>query len=163
MAEYSRLVQALSTPQAVQIRELIDRVLAKHAEHSSVELAASLGVVDSYVSKLRSGWRPTRVRPELHARLKALAGDVGAARSVREDAGAWGGAGSREYYRGKQDTLMDMMRWVVDQQAEIGGYLKRERAPAPSPTADEVEAGAAILESLPPLQPQKPAKHRKRA
>lgn len=39
------------------------------------------------------------------------------------------------YFRGKQDALMGMMRYVIDQQAEIGAFLAKLRgAPATSAT-----------------------------
>lgn len=62
----------MSTPRAEVVRATIDRVLEAHQDRPGVELAGELGVVDSYVTKLRGGWRPTRVRDELWNRLRAL-------------------------------------------------------------------------------------------
>jgi len=130
----------------------------------TVETAVSLGVDNSYISKLRSGWRPTRVRKDLWQRLVAhVAGAARRATEVREGPGGYRGE-THEYFRGQQDTLMDMMRWVVDQQADIGRYL---RDPAKSGDSrlsyEEVEAADAILDSMSPPRARKPEKPKKRA
>ena len=132
----------MSSPQADSLRLLVDRVLNASVELTPSQLAARLGVVDSYVSRLRSGWRPTRVREDLWARLAALDPER-SHHVVREVGPAWE-ARSRDYFAGKQDTLMDVMRWVVDQQAEIGHHLRQHTIPA-SPSLEAVEEGAAAL------------------
>jgi len=61
----------VSSPKSQQLSGIFDRVLAAHPDHSNVELGASLGVDESYVRKLRDGWRPSRVREELWHRLQS--------------------------------------------------------------------------------------------
>lgn len=138
---------------------MFDQYLALTEGQPAVQAAVSLGVDDTYISKLRTGWRPSRVREDLWQRLVAVLSSA-ARQAVREPAVGYRGE-SREYYRGKQDTLMDIMRWVVDQQSQIGAYLRHREGEAITPTVDEAEAAEAILDRLPP--PQKaPAQQRKK-
>lgn len=51
-------------------------VLAAYREHSVAEVAASLGRTDSYVRKLRGGWRPGRVDEDLWQRLVKLRNEL---------------------------------------------------------------------------------------
>jgi hypothetical protein len=135
----------VSTPQSDQLREVIDRVLGSLDRFTGVEVASKLGVTDSYVGKLRSGWRPTRVREDLWRRLLSL--DPQRSQNiVREVSGEYA-VRSREYFAGKQDTLMEMMRWVVNQQAEIGHHLRQHTQPM-SPTLEQIEAGEAALRQV---------------
>lgn len=60
----------LSIPQSDAIALLIERVLKSTAKFSTVELGASLGVDSSYITKLRQGWRPSRMRPEILKRFE---------------------------------------------------------------------------------------------
>lgn len=138
---------------------MFDEYLHATADLPAREAAVTLGVDDTYISKLRTGWRPSRVREELWRNL------VGALTKptygvVRESGVGYRGE-SREYYRGKQDTLMAMMRWVVDQQAQIGAYLRHPDERPPTPTVDEVEDEAAVLKQLPVPDPQQAGKKRR--
>jgi hypothetical protein len=133
------------------VREVIDRVLRANARLPGVELAAKLGVVDSYVTRLRGGWRPSRVREDLWRRLQSLDPDR-SHNVVREVPPAYA-VQSRDYFAGKQDTLMAMMRWVVDQQAEIGRHLRANTIPLEqserlSPPIAEVAAVEAVSERV---------------
>lgn len=47
-------------------------MLAATKDQSTVDLGASLGVDASYVGKLRGGWRPTRLRPEIWSKFLEL-------------------------------------------------------------------------------------------
>lgn len=100
------------------------------------------------------------MRPELLRRLVELDSAQRPARAVREE-GATYGLEPRDYYRGKQDTLMDVMRWVVGQQAQIGAYLRAHDGPPPTPSVDEAEAAEAILEQLPKSRPRQEPKKRR--
>jgi transcriptional regulator with XRE-family HTH domain len=146
------------------IPELIARFLELHRGKNASELSRATGIDASYISRWRRGKIPTTLQESTRRKLVSAAGSVEPELPgrVSESPPAYNVSGAREYYRGKQDTLMDMMRWVVDQQAEIGRYLKSASVPT-SPTVDEVEEGAAILESIDAQQAQKPARHRKRA
>jgi hypothetical protein len=62
----------VSSPNAEKLSALIDRVLATLGNRPQAEVAVSLGVDSTYVQKLRAGWRPTRVRPEILNRLQQL-------------------------------------------------------------------------------------------
>lgn len=141
----------MSTPRARQIHEVFDRVLARYAQLSGAGLAATLGVADSYVTKLRGGWRPTRVRDDLMEKLSAL--DPGAASSgaAFERPPAWGDE-SRDFYRGMQAAALRMMRTVVDLQTEIGEALRTPADAAPakrtSPTAGEIAVGLEVLRAV---------------
>lgn len=147
----------MSSPREVQLKEMFDAYVRLVQGESVRAAALTLGVDNTYVARLRSGWRPTRVRDEIWQRLVAVLASASrqagaGGKTVREQDVGYGES-SRDYYRGKQDTLMDVMKWVVNQQAQIGEHLRRERVV--TPTADEVEAGAAILESLPPQRAKK--------
>lgn len=114
---------------------------------------------ESYVGKLRSGWRPTRVRKDLWDRL--VAASVAATPGGRStETAALGHRGeSRDYYRGQQDVLRDLIGWAIERQASIGPYLKAPADP-PSPTVDEVEEEAAVMSRLP--QPETPPQAKRR-
>lgn len=144
----------------VELRALIDRVLKSHEKDSGVELAVKLGVVDSYVTKLRGGWRPGRVRPELMARLLALGGR--AQSMVVREQGATYSVESPDYIRGRLDAWRDVVKWAVENQVADAAQLRAAEGPT-SPSVDEVEEGAAILESIESQRSQKPVRHRKRA
>ena len=82
------------------------------------------------------------MREDLWARLASL--DPERSHHVVREVGPTWEARSREYFAGKQDALMAMMRWVVDQQVEIGHHLRQGTIPA-SPSLEAVEEGAAAL------------------
>lgn len=165
----------VSSPRAAALKSLIDRVLSAHTGDSAVELAASLGVVDSYVSKLRDGYRPGRVRGDFLARLNALdpeqrprtAGRANV-RGVAETAQPYR-AHPREYYLGMQDAAMVMLRTVGELQAQIGDALRSESpaaasAPtAPSPRLADVEAAERASERAQPDSPSGRSPKRKPA
>ena len=112
---------------------MFDRVLAKYATHSGQELAVKLGVVDSYVTKLRGGWRPSRVRDDLMAKLSALDPGTGAGPGAAfERTPIWGDE-RRDYYRGMQAAALRMMHTVVELQTEIGEALKAPAGPEGQP------------------------------
>lgn len=137
-------------------------MLKAYAAHSGTELAATLGVEDSYVYKLRKGWRPTRVRDELWSRLQMLDPERSAP-VAKEQSPPWGGE-SRDYFRGMQDAALRMMRTVVDLQVEIGAALRQspDLTPLGSPTAAEIADGLAALDAV-DAQKAQAAKRGKRA
>lgn len=150
----------MSSSTSKRISDLVNRVLIVHADRTNVELAATLRVTEGYVRKLRRGWRPSRVREDLMLRLMDLSSDTPRApRAVAESAAAWSVGGAARI-RGRLDQIHEMVSWAMRERSQLEAQLDAEIL---SPTADEVEAGAAILESLPPPQSQKPAKNRKRA
>ncbi len=122
---------------------MLDQYLQLTAGGTLAEAAVSLGVHESYVSKLRRGWRPDRVREDLFQRLVAFIskGSRDAAR-VREEGAGYRGQ-SREYLRGRQDVLSEIIRWAVDQQATIGPLLGGDKPPIPS--VEEAEAADEVL------------------
>ena len=157
----------MSTPREQQLQEMFDRYLERTAGEPARTAALSLGVDSTYIAKLRGGWRPTRVREELWQRLVKEVG-LRAGQVVREAAPAPFGAESRDFYRGKQETLMDVMRWVVDQQAQIGRYLSAisDQPGLPkdlSRAVEDLEAEAAVLDQLPSLPAPAPKKEKRRA
>ena len=124
----------LSSPRAQSLSELLQRVLDAHAEHTASELAVSLGVDRSYVAKLRTGWRPARVREDLHARLVAL--DP----AVRER----GSAAGAQFYDGVLFAAEAMSATVTRLLAEARAGL--HRGPL-TPSAGEVVVGMQALDA----------------
>lgn len=114
-------------------------MLARYAQLSGSGLAATLGVADSYVTKLRGGWRPTRVRDDLLEKLSALDPGTIATRAAFERPPTWGDE-SRDFYRGMQAAALRMMRTVVELQTEIGEALRTE-----------------LAKEVPPEEPRSPA------
>lgn len=113
---------------------MIDRVLARREEFSNVELAATLGVDESYVRKLRGGWRPSRAREDLWARLAAL---------DPEPRGRAAGAGQPDFYNGVLFAAQAMSETLTRLLAEARAGL----SPGGTPTAGEIADGLAALEA----------------
>lgn len=156
----------VSSPREQQLQEMFDRYLEMTVGEPARTAALTLGVDSTYIAKLRGGWRPSRVREELWQRLVAVM--ASASRNALREGEVSYLAQSREYYRGKQDTLMDVMRWVVDQQSQIGRYLRAAdegpaRGQSVTPSVDEAEAAEAILDQLPPPAKRAPQQRRKKA
>lgn len=130
----------MSTPRAQQLSSTIDRVLSAHSEHSGVELAAKLGVDKGYVSRLRGGWRPERVRNDLWIRLAAL--DPGIPGAVSEFARSpYGADADRARLLAMAENARQIMHLVVDLQTQIGAAL---RATAPTPLSPDELADRAL-------------------
>ena len=127
----------MSTPQSDRIAELVTRVLGSHARHSSSELAVTLGVNESYVRKLRSGWRPSRVRADLLARLR-LAADADASEQ-RDTVSPV--AGSSEFYDGVLFAAQAMTETVTRLLADARAGLRSADA---TPSAPSIAGGLAV-------------------
>lgn len=115
---------------------LFDRVLGNHERHSNVEFAKMLGVTEAYIRRLRNGWRPGRIRQDLQLKLLSL--DAVRTQSVvRETTGQY--LTAVDYERAALDgelrALREMMRYVVQRQAQIGAALQGG-AEALAPDAD---------------------------
>lgn len=148
----------MSSPRADRIAALIEAVLKRHRKHTAAELAATLGVDDTYVGKLRRGWRPTRVRLDLWNRLLSLEAETRpgrraepamAAGTIPEgmDPVTWAAAqfdllsrmaGSASatlvhYRRGEDFTLEEL--------GEIGGAVLQGEEPRDSAPAKRVSGG----------------------
>lgn len=152
----------MSSPQVQQLHEMIERFLRQTAGNTLAQAAASLGVHESYVSKLRRGWRPDRVRGDLIRNLTAALASAPRGGVVREASVSFGGDDyARGVVAGELSALREMMRWIVQRQAELGARAGVAQDP-PSPTVDEVEDAAAVLSRL-PVPESPPAKKRRRA
>lgn len=60
------------------------------------------------------------------------------------------------FYRGKQEALLGMMSYVMEQQAEIGQFLATLRTGSdrrPSPSLEQAADEAEVLRQLPALPP----------
>ena len=75
-------MHSLSTPSAARraIRDLVDRAVEATKDLAGNELAAQLRVSESYVTKLRKGFRPDRMNQETRRRLEAAAAGTGPGR-----------------------------------------------------------------------------------
>lgn len=109
-------------------------MLESHREHTASELAVSLGVDRSYVAKLRTGWRPTRVRDDLLGRLTALDPDARQSRAP----------GSAAFYDGVLFAAQAMSETVARLLAEARAGL---RPASLTPTAGEVVVGMEALDA----------------
>lgn len=155
----------LSSTHQNPISELIARFLAAHEGKNSSEVARAIGVDASLVSRWRSGKLPGRLHEATRKRLVELMGSPEPELPGRvSEAPSRYEVESRDRLLGRLDQLRGLVRWAVAEQVEIGARLRAlgDELP-PSPSADEVEAGAAVLESLPAQQSRKPSKNRKRA
>jgi hypothetical protein len=91
-------------------------VLTAYRDHSVAEVAASLGRTDSYVRKLRGGWRPRRVDDDLWQRLVTLrneivhGGALSPTKGVREQAPPYDSRGT-----GRIPEGMDPVTWAAAQ------------------------------------------------
>ena len=123
------------------MRETFDRVLARFAKHTGTELALKLGVVDSYVTKLRGGWRPVRVRGELWTRLRELDAPAPTANA----------AARADYYDGVLFAAQAMSETVTRLLSEARSGLRTggspESVPAEqrSPTAGDIAVGLQVM------------------
>lgn len=131
----------MSSPRAEKLSALIDRVLANFESSTQTELAATLGVDSTYVGKLRGGWRPGRVRQEIHARLTQL-DPTGASKASQPAAFYDGILYAAQAYSETQARLIAMARAGL----AAGSGLK---APT-TPSFDAIEDGVAALRQVPP-------------
>lgn len=139
----------MSSPRSQQLEGIIDRILEAHPNHSNVELGASLGVDESYVRKLRDGWRPSRVREELWHRLKAA-----------DPESKVTSPGSAEFYDGVLFAAQAMSETVTRLLAEARIGLARPTRAEANVLADRARAA---LEAVAASEEAKAARARRRA
>lgn len=141
---------------------MFDRFVALTAGETPRTAAASLGVDNTYITKLRTGWRPSRVREDLWDRLVAvLASAARGPMSVREGGSEWN-AKSPDYLRGQRDLLSELITWATDKRAKIDPALARSTEEL-SRAVEDLEAEAEVLDQLPPLPAPAPKKQKRRA
>lgn len=134
----------MSSPRAKQLQDLFDSFLASTAGDAPRDVAESLGVDTTYVSKLRAGWRPTRVRDELWNRLNELE----SRRRVPAEA-----ARGPEFY----DGILFAAQAYSETQARLiatarAGLAATTGTPVPlTPSAAAIADGVAALRQAPPL------------
>lgn len=115
--------------------------------HTNTEVAVRLGVVNSYVSKLRKGWRPKRVREDLWARLQQF-----------DPAGPAVSTQPAEFYDGVLFAAQAMSETVTRLLAEARAGL---RPASLTPTAGEVVVGMQALDAAERELPGHPPRRRK--
>lgn len=131
------------------IAELISRFLELHDHLTAAEAAKLIGVDQSYISRWRSGQRPTRLQEPTRKALVAVVGSADGALRIAE-------AGDPELKKYVLSTLRMIQRQaqaIVENAAEAQRVLGGELAEPSSPTIEQAEAEAAVYQRLPALPP----------
>lgn len=139
----------MSSPQSEAIARLVQRVLDSTPDLSTVELGASLGVDSSYITKLRQGWRPSRMRPEILRRFEQFDPSSPAARTQ-----------PAAFYDGVLFAAQAMSETVTKLISEARAGLAR---PSPAEANALADRARAALEAVAASEAAKAARARRRA
>jgi hypothetical protein len=124
----------VSSPSAEDLSALVDRVLESQSRYTQAEVAVSLGVDSTYVQKLRAGWRPSRVRPEILARLRQL--DPAGPKRAPQPPGFYDGV-----LYAAQAMAETQARLIAEARAGLAARL------TPAEALAELDEGEALLEA----------------
>jgi hypothetical protein len=125
--------------EADSLRDLLDYVLEGTKHLQGTELALRLGISESYVTKLRAGYRPDHANRAVREALESMSMQLIAdSISVRERARPWG-ASSDVALRAQQAMLRELSAWVSQQQRAIESKLRE---------ADRAREGARVREEV---------------
>lgn len=132
----------MSIPPATPIAELVDRLLAAAHGLSVGDLAVRLGVNASYISQMRTGYRPKRMNAERRARLVRLVEELEGGYDERKAAAG----GRSDFYDGVLFAAQAMSEAITRLLAEAREGLRAGSSGRSSPSAAEIADGLAALD-----------------